>query len=57
VQKSFLIYVLRRLNWNTRTILGITFIRNLIHGDVGRLHFNVPNKFTINYIPFDALVA
>jgi len=37
-------------------MLGITFIRNLIHGDVespellGRLHFNVPNRFTRNYI-------
>jgi len=38
-------------------MLNITFIRNLIHGDVdspellGRLHFNVPNRFTRNYIP------
>jgi len=38
-------------------MLGITFIKNLIHGDVespellGRLHFNVPNRFTRNYIP------
>jgi len=38
-------------------MLGITFIRNPIHGDVespellGRLHFNVPNRFTRNYMP------
>jgi len=38
-------------------MIGIKFIRNLIHGDVesaefmGRLHFNVPNRFTRNYIP------
>jgi len=79
VQKNFLIFALRRLNWDTslilpsysstllllnlsslanrRTMLGITFIRNLIHGDaespelLGRLHFNVPNRFTRNYIP------
>jgi len=37
-------------------MLGITFIRNPIHGDVespellGRLHFNVPNRFTRNCI-------
>jgi len=76
VQKNFLIFALRRLNWDTsliltsysswlllinfpslanrRTMLGITFIRNLIHGDVenpelvGRRHFNVPNRFTRN---------
>jgi len=48
VQKHFLIFALRRLNWDTSlilpsylpslanrgTMLGITFIRNLIHGDV-----------------------
>jgi len=56
VEKNFLIFALRRLNWDTslilpsyssrlllinlpslancRTTLGITFIRNLIHGDV-----------------------
>jgi len=33
------------------------FIRNIVHGEVGslellcRLHFNVPNRFTRNYIP------
>jgi len=42
---------------NRKTMLGITFIRNLIHGDeespelLGRLHFNMPNRFTRNYIP------
>jgi len=35
----------------------LAFIRNLVHGDVestellSRLHFNVPNRFTRNYIP------
>jgi len=71
VQKNFLIFALRSLNWDTslilpssssrlllinlqslanrRTMLGIEFNRNLIHGYVespellGRLHFNMQN--------------
>lgn len=79
VQKNFLLFALRGLNWdaeqrlpsyhsrlllinlpslaNRRIMLGITFIYNLIHGDVesidllGQLNFHVPSRNTRSYIP------